>query len=177
MNPLLISVLMVSKRDDLFESLFSGEGRFRLGRSYLVKGKRMDKAFECFAGLVNRGYEGLQITRQHPDHLDTSGMRTRPRVIWLSTTLGRDYVDPHNLGNLTSIIHEFVENKEKTAIFMDGLEYLMINNDFSRIIKFIEYVNEIVMQKKSILFLAIDERAFEERELALLERNVEVLTF
>jgi hypothetical protein len=176
MNLLLMAVLMVARKDDLFESLFSGEGRFRVGHSYLIKGKKLDKAFQYFADLVNRGYHGLQITRQHPDHVDALNLKTRPRVIWLSTTLGTDYVDPHNLGSLTSTIHEFVKSNEKTAIFMDGLEYLMINNDFSRIIKFIEYVNEIVMQEKSILFVAIDERAFEEKELALLERNVEVVT-
>lgn len=175
MNITLIPVFTIVAKDDLFERLFSGERRFKPGHSYLMKGKKVDKAYQHFADHVNRDHEGLQITRQHPDHLDTSSMKKRPRVIWLSTTLGTDYVDPQNLGSLTNIIHEFVESNEKTVIFMDGIEYLMINNDFPRIIKFLEYVNEIVMKSKSILFLTIDERAFDEKELALLERNLEII--
>lgn len=172
----LVPVLTTVFKDDLFESLFSGESKFRPGHSYLIKGRKMDKAFQHFSDLVNRDFEGLFITRQHPDHIDKARFKRRPKVIWLSTTLGKDYVDPHNLGSLTSMIHEFVESHEKTVIFVDGLEYLMINNDFSRIIKLIEYVNETVMQNKSVFFLAIDERVFEERELAILERNLEIVS-
>lgn len=175
MNILLAPILNVVAKDELFDALFSGVRRFKPGRTYLMKGKKVEKAYQHFADLVNRNHKGLQITRQHPDHIDTSILKVRPRIIWLSTTLGTDYVDPQNLGNLTSIIHEFVEHNEETTIFIDGLEYLMINNDFSRVIKFLEYVNEIVMKEGSILFLAIDERAFDEKELALLERNVEVM--
>ncbi len=162
--------------DELFDALFSGESKFRPGHSYLVKGRQMAKGFQHFADLVNRGFEGLHITRQHPNHIEKTRFKRKPRIIWLSTTLGKNYVDPHNLGSLTSMIHEFVESNEKTVIFVDGLEYLMINNDFSRIIKFIEYVNETVMQNNSVFFLAIDERVFEEKELAILERNLEIVT-
>ncbi len=176
MRTTLIPLIGKVFKDDLFESLFSGESTFKPGHTYLIKGRKLDKALQHFADLVNRGFEGLYITRQHPDHIAKSRFRNQPKVIWLSTTLGKDYVDPHNLGSLTSMIHEFVESGEKTVIFLDGLEYLMINNDFSRIIKFIEYVNETVMQNKSVLFLAIDERVFEERELAILERNVKVVS-
>ncbi len=171
----LITVLTKVFKDDLFEELFSGESKFRPGHSYLIKGKKTEKAFQHFADLVNRGFEGLQITRQHPDHVEMTKFEKSPKIIWLSTTLGKDYVDPHNLGSLTTMIHEFVESNEKTVIFVDGLEFLMINNDFSRIIKFIEYVNETVMQNKAVLFLAIDERVFDERELAILERNLEIV--
>ncbi|MCK4443435.1 MAG: DUF835 domain-containing protein [Thermoplasmata archaeon] len=176
MTTTMLPIIATVFKDDLFESLFSGERRFKPGHSYLIKGRKTDKAFQHFVDLVNRGFKGLHVTRQHPDHISKSKFKTEPRVVWLSTTLGKNYVDPHNLGSLTSMIHEFVESNEKTVIFVDGVEYLMINNDFSRIIKFIEYVNETVMQNKSVLFLAIDERVFEERELAILERNLEIVS-
>jgi hypothetical protein len=176
MKAYLLPALGKTFKDDLFEELFSGESKFKPGRSYLVKGKKTDKAFQHFADLVNRGFEGLQITRQHPNHVDRSRFERTPKIIWLSTTLGKNYVDPHNLGSLTTMIHEFVITNEKSVIFVDGLEFLMINNDFSRVIKFIEYVNETVMQNKAVLFLAIDERVFEERELAILERNLEIVS-
>jgi hypothetical protein len=176
MRTYLLPVLAKVFKDDLFEELFSGESKFRPGHSYLIKGRKTERALQFFVDLVNRGFEGLHITRQHPDHVDQSRFEKSPKVIWLSSTLGKNYVDPHNLGSLTTMIHEFVESNEKSVIFVDGLEFLMINNDFSRIIKFIEYVNETVMQNKAVLFLAIDERVFEERELAILERNLEIVS-
>ncbi len=94
------------------------------------------------------------------------------RVIWLSTTLGQDYVDPHNLGNLTNIVSAHLDEHPKSVILLDGLEYLMINNDFPRILKFVEYIHEIVMQRKALFLISLDQRAFEARELALLERNL-----
>jgi archaellum biogenesis ATPase FlaH len=57
---------------------------------------------------------------------------------------------------------------------LDGLEYLLVNNDFSRLLKFIEYINELVMQNSALLLISIDQRALDEREMALLERNAVV---
>lgn len=36
------------------------------------------------------------------------------------------------------MIHEFVENSEKSTAYVDGLEYLMMDNDFSRTVRFVE---------------------------------------
>ena len=79
-----------------------------------------------------------------------------------------------NLGSLTNIISRFVESEVKTVIMLDGMEYLLVNNDFARLLKFIEYINELVMQNKALLIISIDKRALDEREMALLERNAEV---
>lgn len=160
-------------RDELFDSLMLGEEKSSIqpGYSYVIKERKPRRAFEHFWKLLEKGYKGLLITRQHPNHVERKFGPGELRVIWLSTTLGKDYVDPHNLGSLTNTINRFVEDGSRTVILLDGLEYLTVNNDFSRLLKFIEYINEIVMQKKSLLLMSIDQRALEEKDLALLERN------
>ncbi|UCD93194.1 MAG: DUF835 domain-containing protein [Methanobacteriota archaeon] len=174
-----MALLLISQvtGDELFNSLVFGEagGPVKPGYSYVFKEKKPQKTFIHFWEMMNKGYRGLLITRQHPDHVEKKFGPGDLKVVWLSTTLGKDYVDPHNLGSLTNLVNRFVEDGSKTVILLDGLEYLMVNNDFSRILKFIEYVNEIVMQKKSLLLISIDPKAFEERDLALLERNVKVI--
>jgi hypothetical protein len=40
---------------------------------------------------------------------------------------------------------------------------------------FVEHVNEFVMQKQAVVFLPVNPEALEEKEVALLERNVEVV--
>ncbi|MFQ6106640.1 MAG: DUF835 domain-containing protein [Thermoplasmata archaeon] len=163
--------------DDLFRNLFLGRGKqvFKEGHSYFLREKRHERALEYLTRLMEDGYASLYITRRHPDHIERRRGRDGMKVIWLSTTLGRDYVDPHNLGSLTNIVRNFIEKVGRAAILLDGLEYLMINNDFPRILKFIEFVNEIVMQKKALFLVSIDPRAFDPRELALLERNADVV--
>ena len=163
--------------DELFRDLFLGRGKYVLkeGHSYFLREKRHERALEYLTELMDDGYAGLYITRRHPDHISRKRGRDGMKVIWLSTTLGRDYVDPHNLGSLTNLISSFMDKGSKAAILLDGLEYLMINNDFPRVLKFIEYVNEIVMQKKALFLVSIDPRAFEPKELALLERNADVI--
>jgi hypothetical protein len=176
MLPLLV-LTVNDGSDELFRSLLLGKGKqsFKEGHSYFLRDKRQIVALEHLTQLMEDGYGGLYITRRHPDHIERRRGRDGMKVIWLSTTLGRDYVDPHNLGSLTNMISTFIEKMGRAAILLDGLEYLMINNDFPRVLKFIEYVNEIVMQKKALFIISIDSRAFDPRELALLERNADVI--
>jgi len=176
----MLPLLMLSideETDDLFRNLFLGRRKrvLKEGHSYFLREKRHERALEYLTQLMNEGYAGLYVTRRHPDHIERKRGRDGMKVIWLSTTLGRDYVDPHNLGSLTNIITNFIEKGDRAAILLDGLEYLMINNDFSRVLKFIEFVNEIVMQKRALFLVSIDSRAFDSKELALLERNADVI--
>jgi hypothetical protein len=56
-----------------------------------------------------------------------------------------------------------------------GLEYLIINNGFLQTLMFVEHVNEFVMQRRAMLLLPVSPDTLEEKELALLERNLRVL--
>jgi len=169
-------LFLASKDDELFHSLLFGRRKEpEEGKSYLIKEKKPDGAMTRFIDLAEKGHAGLVITRQHPNHIMRKYNLNDVRVIWLSTTLGKDYVDPHNLNSLTGMANIFLQENNHSAILLDGLEYLMVHNDFDRVLKFIEYLNELVMQRQAVLLISVDDRAFESRELALLERNATVL--
>ncbi len=167
---------MAFEEDELFQSLLFGRRKeLEDGRCYLVKERKPDRGMALFLGLVGRGYRPLVITRQHPNHLARPPAGVDLRAIWLSTTLGKDYIDPHNLNALTNVILGHIGGGGKSVVLLDGLEYLMINNEATRVFKFLEYLNEVVAQTAAILLLSVDERAFEPRDLALLERDATVL--
>ncbi len=169
-------LLVAYEEDDLLKSLLFGKKKeLEEGRAYLTKEKKPDKALAYFCRAIEGGFRPLYVTRQHPNHVLRVHQGKAIRVVWLSTTLGRDYVDPHNLNSLTNLITNFVSDGPRGAVLLDGLEYLMINNDFSRILSFLEYVNEQVAVKRAVLLLSVDDRAFEPKELALIERNAVVL--
>ncbi len=165
-------LLLATGEDELFQSLLFGRRREpEEGRSYVIKEKKPDAAMAQFVRMLGRGFKGLVITRQHPNNVVRKYNLNGVRLIWLSTTLGKDYVDPHNLNSLTSMAASFLQENKQGAVVLDGLEYLMVHNDFGRVLKFIEYLNEVVMQRQAILLISLDDRAFEPRQLALLERN------
>ena len=166
----------MSDEDELFTSLLFGRRKeLEDGRSYVVKERKPEKGLALFLNLVEKGYRPLLITRQHPNHVRKAHIGVDLRAIWLSTTLGKDYIDPHNLNALTNEILTHIAGGGKSTVLLDGLEYLMINNDPPRIWKFLEYLNEVVAQTAAVLLVSVDDRAFEPRDLALLERNAVVL--
>ena len=169
-------LLMVHEEDDLLKSLLFGKQKdLEEGRAYLTKEKKPDRALAYFRKAIESGFRPLYVTRQHPNHVLRAHVGKEIRVVWLSTTLGKDYVDPHNLNSLTNLVSNFVADGPRAVILLDGLEYLMINNDFPRILHFLEYVNEQVAMKRAVLLLSVDDRAFEPKELALIERNTVAL--
>jgi len=166
----------MSDEDELFNRLlFGGRKELEDGRSYVVKEKKPERGLALFLAAIEKGYRPLLVTRQHPNHVRKAHIGVDIRAIWLSTTLGNDYIDPHNLNALTNEILAHVGGGGRSTILLDGLEYLMINNDPPRIWKFLEYLNEIVAQTAAILLISVDERTFEPRDLALLERNAVVI--
>jgi len=169
-------LLLAQEEDDLLKSLLFGKKRdLEEGRSYLVKEKKPERALAAFYRAIDAGGRPMYVTRQHPNHIQRMHAGREIRVVWLSTTLGKDYVDPHNLNSLSNLISNFVGDGPKAVILLDGIEYLMMNNDFPRILHFLEYVNEQIAVRRAILLLSLDGRAFDARELALIERNMVVL--
>lgn len=173
---MLQMILLAVGEDELFHSLLFGRRKEpEEGRSYLIKEKKPDGAMSHFVKMIGRGYTGLVITRQHPNNVVRKFNLDGVRLIWLSTTLGKDYIDPHNLNNLTNLANQFLQENGRSVLLLDGLEYLVVHNDFARVLKFVEYLNEMVMQRQALLLISLDDRAFEPRQLALLERNAATL--
>src|SRR5207249_3634782 len=146
------------------------------GVCYLVKEKKPELSFRLFEMLLAQKIPSLCITRQYPDRVRRERGLTDVRIIWLSHTPGEDYHNPTAIGTLAKVIQKFIEdNNGEGAVLLDGLEYLIINNGFLQTLMFVEHVNEFVMQRRAIILLPVSPDTLEEKELALLERNMKVL--
>ena len=147
----------------------------RRGISYLVKEQKPDHSFEIFVDQVTHNIPGLCITRQHPSTVrQERGLKKTP-IIWLSNQLGKVYVNPSNIGILGDTIIRFIEKENDSVVMIDGIEFLIVNNGFDKVLKMIHRITEVVMEFRSRLIISIDPRAFDTRELALLERNMEII--
>ena len=145
------------------------------GACYLIKERKAESSYRLFSRLT-RKTPGLVISRQFPDRVRRERGVVDSRVIWLSHTPGQDYHNPTALGSLAKLISGFIDENEGVAtILLEGIEYLSVNNGFLQTLMFVEHVNEFVMQRKAIVLIPVSPDALEEKELALLERNVTVL--
>lgn len=145
------------------------------GLCYVVRERKPFLAYKLFESSVAENMPGLCVTRQFPDKVRDAFELKDTRILWLSHTPGKDHHNPTSIGTLATIISSFIERYDKCIVLIDGLEYLVINNGFQQVLRFAEHINEQVMQSKSAVLIPISPTAFSEKELALLERNVEVI--
>lgn len=147
----------------------------RPGLSYVVKEQKAVKSFEIFTDQVTHNIQGLCITRQYPAIVRQEWSLEETPIIWLSNQLGKVYVNPANIGILGDTIIRFIEKSDDSVVLIDGIEFLIVNNGFDKVLKMIHRITEVVMEYKSRLIISVDPRALDVREMALLERNMEII--
>ncbi len=146
------------------------------GVCYLVKEKKPEVSYRLFEVLMEQKLPGIIISRQHPKLVRREHGFADVRIVWLSHTPGEDFQSPAALGALAKLIQKFVDdNHGEGVILLDGLEFLIVNNGFLPTLMIIEHINEFIMQRQAMLLLPVSPETLEDKELALLERNVKVL--
>jgi two-component system cell cycle response regulator len=153
------------------------------GRSYIVQESPPHMSFDAFVNIVSTHpvaggagkTAGLAVTRQHPDIVrEKYGLEETP-VYWLATRAGDKVISPTNLGILAHMLVKFAEDTSDGIILLDGIEYLVSNNDFTKVLRMVDQVNDHITQSGCRLILPVDPRAFDQKELALLMRNMDKL--
>lgn len=152
---------------------FSNE--VRPGNVYLVEERRPKASFELLEHALSAGYSGMVVTRDFPRKLLAEKDIEGCRVLWLTNLVGEGRINPTAIGILMSQLRAFIEGQKKTAILVDGLEYLVSLNTYDRMLQFMHQLRDLVVTNESILVVPVDPRTMSEREVALLERNLEVI--
>lgn len=142
---------------------------------YLLKEARPGLSYRLFARLLREDRAGLLISRRHPSRVQREEALSPARHVWLSHSPGEGFHNPTALAGLNRLIDGFLRENRPSVVLLDGLEYLMLHNDFARTLLFVEYLNDLIGQYPAILLLPINPEALEAKEVALLERNLEVL--
>lgn len=179
-EPRLLSLFNIGKRPKESEgkekaAKAAKKYELRPGLSYVVKEQKAVRSFEIFTDQVTHNIQGLCITRQYPAIVRQEWALEETPIIWLSNQLGKVYVNPANIGILGDTIIRFIEKSDDSVVMIDGIEFLIVNNGFDKVLKMIHRITEVVMEYKSRLIISVDPRALDVREMALLERNMEVI--
>ena len=154
------------------------EGEIHLkygGYCYLVKEDKAEKSFRAYAELVAEGYEGLCIARQYPDDIREQYDLGAIPVYWLTRSGTESTHLSVNLSRLSSFIKKFLDDSEKPVLMLEGIEYLIIQNDFTSVLKFVQLVVEYIRMKRACFIVPINPDVLETRDLTQFERELTVI--
>jgi archaellum biogenesis ATPase FlaH len=142
----------------------------------LIKEKKPEVSYRLLEMLLDQKLPALVVTRQYPERVRRERGLSDVKILWLSHTPGENFHNPTATASLAKVFQQFIEdNGGEGVILLDGLEFLIINNGFLQTLMFVEHVNEFIMQSRGVVLIPVSPETLEEKELALLERNLKVL--
>jgi two-component system chemotaxis response regulator CheY len=146
------------------------------GMNYLVNNDRnSEKSFDMFKYMIKRGYNGLCITKRHPDDVRKLVGNGKLPLVWLST---EDVKIPNcvcitNLPKISKVVQSFYGKVNKIILLIDDIEYLVDNNSKGIVNGFIEEIKSKNIHDKNILIIP-SEPAYSEKEY-FNQKNFEII--
>ncbi len=148
---------------------------FKQGKGYLLVEEKPDTGFKLFSKLIKYGFKGLLISRVHSSHIRSEYDVTDAQIIWLTHIKGENNIVPTNITQLSIAVKDFSEMGVEGVIMLEGSEYLIAQNGFEVVLRFVQAMVDIVTISKCSLIMPFDARTLSEVELHRLEREVNVM--
>jgi isoleucyl-tRNA synthetase len=139
---------------------------------YLVKEERHQRALDMFMATRREGRPGLCVTRTFPDKFKETFDVGDSTVLWLSNIGKDDSIRPKDLEKLSLSLEKFVM-ETGGVVLLDGLEYLITNNNFIIVLRLLQALRDVVAMNKSTMVVNVNPATLDSNQLNLLEREVD----
>ncbi|TLZ57894.1 MAG: DUF835 domain-containing protein [Methanobacteriota archaeon] len=151
--------------------------RMRRGVCYLVEDETSETAYRLFTRLLPELEAGFCLSRLHPEKIRTRFGPANIRIGWFAEVPGEDHFSANAMASVAKAIQQFIEEHGSSGlVLIDGLEYVILHNGFPpTLLAFVEHLNEFTMGTQAVVLIAFRPQTLDPRELALLERNLQVL--
>jgi predicted hydrocarbon binding protein len=143
------------------------------GYSYIIKEEIPDQAYDLFVDASKNGTPCLCVTREYPEKVkDRWDLKGVP-FLWLSMDQERAYSrDPANIAMLYSDVKTFITENKGCMVLLSGLEYLISQNGFQKVLKLLQHINDKIAVTDSILLASISPLTIPESDLKMLEKEM-----
>jgi len=143
------------------------------GFNYIIMEERTDKSYELFRQFLDDGVPGFCITTTFPTKLIKRYGLQEAKVVWLSEAESdMERYNPKRLDfEITKNINNFVKTNDESVLLLDGFEYLVLENSFENVMKFIKKVNDLASMTNSTVLVPINPEAFSREEMTLLQKE------
>ena len=155
------------------------------GCSYLIKENSPDASYAIFRYMVfKEGKPGLCVTRKSAKVLrekygleNITLIRLGKKEVgngMLSSALGitESSISSANLTHLYEKVVEYLGNHSGAVILIDGIEYLVNQNEFKSVMRFIQKLNDILERYSAYMLITISPNSLEPTEMSTLEREM-----
>jgi len=144
------------------------------GSFILVKGASADDvAYNIFKRLLEHDHNGLSISRKHPEKVKASHELGEFTANWLSKSSDPLSVTPMNLGKVAHNINSFLKSDVRQVVILEGLEYLVNNNDFTKVLRLIEDLHEKTIKHNSFMLIPVNPAIYSKRDIEMLQEEVD----
>jgi uncharacterized protein DUF835 len=144
------------------------------GLSYLVEERRPEKFFKIIQAAREQEIKGLIISRTNPKILKRKYQINEEDTIWLTGKEMRGDIRSvlPILEFIMSLFEEFMDKNGEGMILLDGLEYLLTNNKFNSVIRFLRQLVDNVSQTECMLLVSLSPDAMDTTQVTLLEKDL-----
>jgi len=143
------------------------------GYSYIIKEEIPDQAYDIFVDASRHGIPCLCVTREYPERIKDRWELKGVPFLWLSMDQEKPYSrDPSNLAMLYSDIKTFITENKGCMVLLSGLEYLITQNGFPKILKLLQHINDKIAVTDSVLVAPVSPLTLPEPDLKMLEKEL-----
>jgi len=150
-------------------------GKLLQGNSYLIADKSNTSALNLLVDLALSGSDGLFITRDNPNVIQSMFQAVDAKVIMFSRDRYEGFENVSSLGELTAKIKEFVAKKSKPVVLIDRVDYLLTNFSFEVFVKSLYEINNIISTHNAILLMRVNSDILNANQLAFIEEELKPL--
>jgi len=153
--------------------------KLMVGGTYLVlehSEEEVGEGFRIFKDILREGTSGFVITRTIPNKIEKRYNLEKIPIIWLSRSKKKNTITPTNLGNIVDEIKEFITSNQNAIVMFDGLEYLIVHNDFDRVLKFLHSLRDEIAVQNARLIISLNPSTMTEDRVALLRKDLKLLS-
>ena len=149
------------------------------GLSYLVEEKRADKCYRLYKALREQGKPGFAVARTNPKLLERTYGLKKEDIVWLTDREVGSAVKrlPPSLESIIYSIEEFIDENSEGIVLLDGIEYLIGNNTFNPVIRFLRRLVDKVSTTEVILMVALTPDTLDSNQVTLMERDLYPLQY
>jgi len=143
------------------------------GSLYLLEGQSNNKTYAVISWLVSKGMNVLILSRMPPVKIFSKYKYPleQAKVIWITNEEGKENIRPKDLEKLSLVITQFIEKGNEGIIIIDQLEYLIINNTFTNVLKLLQNIKDHIATKRISLLVSINPESIDKQSYSLLLRE------
>jgi len=115
------------------------------------------------------------VSRRSQDEWEKEFEIKPTKYFWLSRVEGLNSVSPSSLHVILEEAVKFMKIMRNSIIYIEGIEYLILYNDFKSVAKFLFTLRDYAIVEKSLLLIFVSPDVLEKSHYSILRREFEIL--